>query len=335
MPSKREIAAGLSRYSGLTALLRLLPSKPVLLVLNYHRIGKAQESPYDSGVFSATAEDFDAQIRCVKKYFHMATLDEAAEIVVAGKKPRSAVALLTFDDGYVDNYRIAFPALASQRVQGVFFLATGFVGSNHIPWWDAAAYIIKRSSPRVIRLGERVIEIGPGSRQAAIEQALSVYKARALGDADTFITLLESECDTTRPDGSERCFLNWEEAAEMARCGMAVGSHTHTHPNLATLSYDQQLAEFKLSKKLLEGCLGIPAQSVAYPYGLRETLSPATFEAARDAGYRLGFSFHGGFNSPGAIDPLNVSRCAVGGGIDRYGFEFAAAIAAVTGRFAS
>ena len=335
MPSKREIAAIFSRYSGLTALLRLLPSKPVLLVLNYHRIGKAQESPYDSGVFSATAEDFDAQIRCVKKYFHIATPDEAAEIIVTGKKPRSAVALLTFDDGYVDNYRVAFPALTSQGVQGVFFLATGFIGSNHIPWWDAAAYIIKRSSPRVIRLGERVIEIGAGPRHAAIEQALSAYKTRALGDPDSFITLLESECGAARPDGSERCFLNWQEAAEMARSGMAVGSHTHTHPNLATLSYDEQLGEFKLSKKLLEGSLGIPVRSVAYPYGLRETLSPATFEAAREAGYRLGFSFHGGFNSPGAVDPMNVSRCAVGGGIDHYGFEFAAGVAAVTGRFAA
>ncbi len=334
MPSKREIVAACSRYSGITALLRVLPSRPVLLVLNYHRIGKASETPYDSGVFSATAEDFDAQIRFLKSRFHIATLDEAAEIAVTGRKPNRAVALLTFDDGYLDNYLVAFPILTAHRLQAVFFLATSFIGSRQIPWWDAAAYIIKRSGPRVIRLGDRSIDIGAGSREAAIEAVFSAYKNGAIGDADCLVSTLELQCDTARPDGSERCFMNWDEAAEMARCGMAIGSHTHTHPNLAALPYSQQLAELKLSRTILEGGLGIPIRSVAYPYGLRETLSPATFEAARDAGYRLGFSFYGGFNLPGSIDPLNVSRCAVGG-MSRSGFEFAASVAAVTGRFAA
>ena len=42
--------------------------------------------------------------------------------------------LITFDDGYPDNYEIAFPIFRSHGVQGVFFLCTGIVGSDYIPW---------------------------------------------------------------------------------------------------------------------------------------------------------------------------------------------------------
>jgi peptidoglycan/xylan/chitin deacetylase (PgdA/CDA1 family) len=56
--------------------------------------------------------------------------------------------LITFDDGYLDNYEIAFPILRSHVVQGVFFLATSMVGSCQVPWWDHIAYLMKTARRR-------------------------------------------------------------------------------------------------------------------------------------------------------------------------------------------
>jgi len=150
---KRDALAACCRYLGVTGLLSALPTKPILLVLNYHRIGNREETPLDSEVFSATAEEFDEHIRFLKRRLHVATLDEAIEIVEKRKRPSGAVALLTFDDGYLDNYEAAFPVLAAHGAQGVFFLPTAYVGTNRLSWWDTIAYLVKHSRQRKIRLG--------------------------------------------------------------------------------------------------------------------------------------------------------------------------------------
>ena len=60
--------------------------------------------------------------------------------------------MITFDDGYLDNYEIAYPILRSHGAQGVFFLATGMVGSCEIPWWDRIAYLVKTARKRQFTL---------------------------------------------------------------------------------------------------------------------------------------------------------------------------------------
>jgi peptidoglycan/xylan/chitin deacetylase (PgdA/CDA1 family) len=62
-------------------------------------------------------------------------LDEAIDIAHGNVPARNRV-LVTFDDGYLDNYTVAFPILRSLGVQGVFFLPTAFVGTGELPWWD-------------------------------------------------------------------------------------------------------------------------------------------------------------------------------------------------------
>ena len=42
--------------------------------------------------------------------------------------------MITFDDGYLDNYEIAFLIFCSNGAHGDFFLCTGIVGSDYIPW---------------------------------------------------------------------------------------------------------------------------------------------------------------------------------------------------------
>ena len=60
--------------------------------------------------------------------------------------------LITFDDGYRDNYTLAFPILRKHGVQAVFFLPTAFIGTGKLPWWDVIAYIIKHSVKKHIHI---------------------------------------------------------------------------------------------------------------------------------------------------------------------------------------
>ncbi len=321
------------RYTGFTRLLEALPKKPLLLALNYHRIGNPAQTPYDSGVFSATVEELDGQVRFLKRRFHVATLDEALHMIETGQLHRPT-ALLTFDDGYRDNYEAAFPVLAAHGVQGVFFLPTSFIGTNHVAFWDVVAYIVKRSRRQKFRLASepgREFDIAADGPARVIQQVLRLCKGDDGADPEHLIGMLEEACDSARPNGSERLFINWQEAEAMLARGMAIESHSHTHPALSRLSRTELLQELILSKRLLEERLGIRPRCLAYPFGLPESISPLVIRAVEKTGYRAAFSFYGGLNTPGAMERFNIRREAVTAG-EGGSFELRAALTALTAR---
>jgi peptidoglycan/xylan/chitin deacetylase (PgdA/CDA1 family) len=83
----------------------------------------------------------------------------------------------------------------------------------------------------------------------------------------------------------DRAVLTWRELGEVSRCGIEIGAHSHTHPELDTLPARGQVEEARLSKQLLEQHLGVPVTSFAYPFGLydrrvREAVAAEGYTAA-------------------------------------------------------
>jgi peptidoglycan/xylan/chitin deacetylase (PgdA/CDA1 family) len=309
--AKRDLLSKLASDSGFLRVLDLLPTKPQLLVLNYHRIGNPEETLYDSGVFSATAESFEEQVRFLKLHLKIISLEEAIDIAEKRTALRHTRVLLTFDDGYRDNYDLAFPILRSHGVQGVFFLPTAFIGTASIPWWDEIASLIQRANTGTIRLPglpERTFELSNSNRRPAIDAALALYKGLPASTGERFLDDLAEECRMDRCGGEERLFATWEEIGEMVRGGMAIGSHTHNHKVLSRTSEQDQTRELSLSKQILEERLGVPITALAYPVGLPDSFSLATREVARQTRYRIAFSFHGGFNRGDCMEPFNIRR---------------------------
>jgi hypothetical protein len=121
---KREFLARGFLWSGASFLLSQLPARDSLLVLNYHRIGNPDDDLFDPGIFSATAEEFGDQIAHLKRYLSPVTLEEALAFAAGTlkDKARRCRVLITLDDGYLDNYSIAYPILRSHGIQGTGWL---------------------------------------------------------------------------------------------------------------------------------------------------------------------------------------------------------------------
>ena len=66
-------------------------------------------------------------------------------------------------------------------------------------------------------------------------------------------------------NGSE--MLSWAEVTEMREAGIRFGAHTLTHPDLTRLGTEKIEYEIVKSKEIIEGVLGEPVRSFAYPYG--------------------------------------------------------------------
>src|SRR5665213_990598 len=95
MSNKRELLAQIGAYSGFTRLTEAVSGATVLLILNYHRIGDAAQTPYDSGTFSCTADELDWQVSYLKRRFPIVTLEQAADIVHGRSAPLKTSVLIT------------------------------------------------------------------------------------------------------------------------------------------------------------------------------------------------------------------------------------------------
>jgi peptidoglycan/xylan/chitin deacetylase (PgdA/CDA1 family) len=333
---KRELLARGLYWGGTSFLFNRLPAKDLLLVLNYHRIGDRDADPFDPDVFSATANEFNDQVSYLKQQGWLVTLEEAQDFIDGKDNTSRYRVLITFDDGYLDNYELAFPILRSHGTQGVFFLVTGIMGSGSIPWWDHIAFVMKRAKQRRFTLlypSELAVDIDAHGVLPSLRNVLALYKTPLNADGERFIRELE-ECTKTTVNlpTPPRRFLNWDEAREMLAGGMAIGSHTHSHPVLSQLGAERQRQELTQSRALLRQNLDIKADSIAYPVGATLSFSALTQAIAEQCGYRTAFSFHGGVNLPTQTTAFDVKRIAVGGD-SRFRFRMKAATCRVTGEY--
>jgi peptidoglycan/xylan/chitin deacetylase (PgdA/CDA1 family) len=310
---KRESLARAMAWSGVSSILAQLPPRDSLLVLAWHRIGNAGEELFDPGVFSATADQLDEQISSLKRRLSVVTLEEALAFIggaIKEKKPRCR-ALLTFDDGYLDNYQTAFPILRSHGVQGVFFLATSMVGSSQLPWWDRIAWLVRTARKRQFVLSYPAnlnVDINKNGLSANISAVLNLYKTPENLDPTRFIRELVEEAEASDPPKTARRFLNWDEAREMSKAGMAFGSHTHSHQVLNRLEPHRQFEELSQSQSILKEQLGTSHDVLAYPVGSRISFSEETKRIAGELGYSAAFSHYRGINLPGVTDAFDVKR---------------------------
>lgn len=314
---KREFLAGGLYWTGVTSLLTQMPARASLLVLNYHRIGDPENDLFDPGVYSTTGDQLSEQISYLKRHVSLVTLEEALAFVdgtLKEKAPRCRV-LITFDDGYLDNYQMAFPILRSHGAQGVFFLATGMVGSCCVPWWDHVAFLMKTARQRRFSLhypADLAVDLVESGMTKTLREVLRLYKKPGNVDAQRFIQELKEAARGDDLPATPRRFLNWDEAREMIAGGMAIGSHTHSHTVLTQLDPKQQRHDLSQSRLLLKQHLGIEADVLAYPVGDQSSISDQTRRSAREVGYRAAFSFYGGTNLPGVTHPYDIKRVGVG-----------------------
>lgn len=312
--SKRDLLAHTLDATGCARVLRAARPWNGVLIWNYHRIGDAAGSVFDPHLFSATAEDFDRQVAFLKQNFDVIGLNDLEQSV---KQPRGQFVMLTFDDGYRDNYLRAFPILKSHGVSATFFIATGFIDRPRMPVWDELAWMLRTTSVKKLAANEWL----PTSVCLAdqpFRRLLSVYKSLGTELTEMYLEFLADELGTGRCPAALASdqWMTWEMLREMQAEGMTFGGHTVNHPILANATADQQDWEVGECQRRLIDELGGPIDAFSYPNGKRGDFNEFTRAALRSHGYRWAFSYSGGHCHPGHADQFDLPRTAVETEID-------------------
>ncbi len=315
--SKRDRLVNGFDQLGLLWALKWFARRPGLLVLAYHRIGEAAGQLFDDELFSASVQGFKQQLLYLRSHFDVIGLNELiARLEGAGPVFRRPTAMVTFDDGYRDNYEVALPILQEVGLPAAFFIAAGYIDRPRLTWWDRVAYVVKSTTRDMLELDypePLTIDLRQPDRDRATRQILQPYKRTPEIDQERFFDRLEEEAGVEVESEAlgRDLFMTWDQVRGLRGGGMAIGSHTYDHPVLAQMPEAIQLSELTRSKQVLESQADSPIHAIAYPVGGPDAFSDSTKRLAREAGYRAAFSYYGGFNRPGESDPFDLRRMAV------------------------
>lgn len=319
MRKRAALARWLERAGILDTTLRWQARGPRLwlTVLTYHSI-RPSPGAFDDGVIDASVEGLDRHLAMIRRSCSPITLDELRSALLERKPLPPSPLLVTFDDGYRDNFDLALPVLCRHGIRATFFVATSYITERRVFWWDRIAYLIRRSAMTRIRLDyPHAIEIDLRDRPGAIRQAQRIVKDTPSLDFPRFFEGLEAAARVPWTPSDERRFadelvLTWSQVRALRKAGMDVQSHTRTHRVLDTIPKDELHAELSGSRQELEEILGEPVRAVSYPVGRTIAGIPDIRDAVAAAGYDLGFSNASGINSLfRTIDPLDLRRISL------------------------
>ena len=318
MKGKKELLADILFNSNLVNLFKRLPMRNKLLILNYHRLRPNDpqfSTIFDDGVYGVKADEFARQIKWLKHNTSILSEKDLLSQYRNGSfmppKTTAPCVMITFDDGYFDNYTLAYPILKYYEVPAILFVATQMVHDRQIPWWDVIAYLIKRCTKPSITLNDREFSMSK-QRKEAIAFFQLLMKQEKYEHTKYLLSELSEACEVPlpTPELQDKEILTWNEIREMAQHNIAIGSHTHTHRVLSTLSPAAQKEEMILSKLIIEENLGQPILSLSYPVGESHYITAETSVIASISGYLLGFTANTGVNDWRSIQPYLIKRTA-------------------------
>jgi len=252
-----------------------------LAVVTYHAVS-------DGGVFERHL-DVLGEMGC------FVSLDEVAANALDGMPLPPRPILLTFDDGDPSVLRTAAPRLRERGIPGVVFLITDLIGTDDVLWTTEVEQLVAS--------GGRTSLDSPSDGRALARD----LKRRPDHVRREVIEQLRASAGTRPPRTPQ---LDAADVHRLAELGLAIASHTMSHPCLPQCTDDVIDREVAGSRAALTDLLGHPPAALAYPNGLHD---PRTRRAVAHAGYDLAFAFDHRLSPVPPDDRHEISRVRVNG----------------------
>ena len=232
-------------FGGVYLLKKIYKKKKALLIFNYHNFSKYNNYEIRRGDIAEVhnGKNFNKQISFFKKYFNFCYPTDFFE----GNCNNGINLLITFDDGYKDNYDIALPILTKHKASAIFFLTTDYINTEKWLWHDKAKYLL---------ISKKICSKEIQKQLNKMNQGLSI---------DSYFT---DKVEKLFDHSQKRLMLNWYEVNQLINNGFLVGGHTASHKVLSIIDKNKQQYEIESSLNTIDKNLNIKAIHFAYPNGL-------------------------------------------------------------------
>lgn len=244
------------------------------------------------------------QMETLHKRFHVITIDQFVERMERRVPFENSSCLVTFDDGWRDNYTHALPILKQYEIPAVVFLPVDFIGGTRLFWQEQLTHLIlqaikeiKRDLTRRDQLARLLAPLGlesvldTSSHDPCLIMVMDAVRRNKTFDSVVMKNTLEKlaeELNVSLERFQETdSFLSWEQVSSMAKQGITFGGHGAEHRILTNISLSEAEQEIRASKEILDSRLHLKLVVFSYPNG---NWSPEVARLVEKSGFRAAFT---------------------------------------------
>ena len=280
-----------------TKLYKLSLLQNRFYIIPYHMIVDEPNGFYPE----TSTSDFEKQINHLAKNYKIISLDEIVNRIKNRRPLRRCVAI-TFDDGFRDNYEIAYPILRKYNAPATIFLTTGYIENGTAPWFIKLRYIFMQTAKTHFNLSHNgTIFSHPmhtkDEKFVASDRAMAYLKDCHDQERLPLFDRLCDELEVNNFQGLYNLMLTWDQIKEMSKNDISFGAHTVNHPILSRISIEMAEREIQESKKTIEEKIGNPITSFAYPFGKKAQYSSDLFPVLENLGFKCAVTTETGVNT--------------------------------------
>ncbi len=260
-----------------------------LSIVMYHYTRDLIHSRYPN-IKGLDIQQFKKQIDFLKNNYNIVRMEEVMAAIEGSYKLPEKAMLLTFDDGYIDNYTYALPILNEAKVQGSFFIPGKTFAEHTLLDVNKIHYML--ASANINDLVKDVFErlnYYRGSefdypendelfKEYAIENRFdnkeTIFVKRVLQtvlpeDLRNQISsdLFEKYVGVTEEQLAYELYLTENQVREMKRQGMHIGIHGYDHYWLANLPKEKMKEDITKALNVMDEFIDKDKRSICYPYG--------------------------------------------------------------------
>jgi peptidoglycan/xylan/chitin deacetylase (PgdA/CDA1 family) len=268
----KDAAATAIHYSGLrnglAAYRRACAGGRRILILSYHRVVDdfAGELRRSIPGLLTSRQTFRRHLEeAHRQGYRLSSLEDALEVLSGRRREGRDLCVVTFDDGYRDVYRHAFPVLRAMGVPAIVYLPAALVGTdrrfNHDRLFHLVGWMRERGlRPRYDGLPACAPELlepvlGRGWALApALDDFIGRHRTAELSELiEALARQLGGGPELTPAHGD---VMDWDEVRRMAGAGIAFGAHTLDHCVLTVEDEAAVEREVRGSRERIERELG-------------------------------------------------------------------------------
>jgi peptidoglycan/xylan/chitin deacetylase (PgdA/CDA1 family) len=232
-----------------------------------------------------------------KNAYNFINLDDLCLLSTTKRKTRKPFIIMTFDDGYRDNYEYALPVFDEMRIPFTVYIANSFPEKTAFLWWYILEDIIQRNDYIDLSNGKKFICNTKDMKETVFLQLRMLILGLNQEKLKEEFNMLFSNYTLDYTSYNEELCLSWDMIKEMTNSAYCtIAAHTINHKTLNQLTDIEIEYEVLYGKKLLEEKIGKRINHFAYPFGTFNEVSTREINFVKTCFNTACYAFGGGIN---------------------------------------
>ena len=299
----------------------------MLYIAMYHYVRDLGNSRYPK-IKGLDWSLFRQQIEFMKKHFNLVTMEQVMEAAEGRLQLPEKALLLTFDDGYIDNYTFVFPILEEFGIQGSFFIPGKTFTTHQLLDVNKIHYILASSD--INRLVEDLkMEMdryrGMEFAYAPTDELYETYAVAGRYDTKDIVfikqmlqtvlpeklrniissKLFEKYVGVSEEQLAYELYMTEDQIRTLKRHGMYIGVHGYDHYWLANLPEEQMKKDITMALDIMDEFIDRKHWVMNYPYG---DYNQAVLDFIKAKGACLGLTTDVGVADLSIDNPFTLPR---------------------------